>query len=191
MTLQQTNGATGRTPKVTPYAANSIFDRLIQVASSIGTLWIAVLMFVIVADVIGRNFLDRPITGVAEFAARSIVAIVSLQLAAAIRSGRMLRSDTVLQVLWRRAPRLGRTLEVTYALVGAATFAVLTFIAWSEFLESWRTNDYFGTRGVFMVSSWPFHALLLVGSGLATATFFTSAVAFLRGAQPAGSGDHE
>jgi len=170
---------------------NSFFIRVIQFASSIGTLWIALLMFLIVADVIGRNFLDLPITGVAEFASRSIVAIVFLQLAAGIISGRMLRSDTLLQVLWQRVPGLGRTLEVTYSLVGAVIFGVLTSIAWPELLDSWRNNDYFGTRGVFTVASWPFHALLVVGSVLTIFAFIVSALDILRGAQPKGSVDHE
>jgi TRAP-type C4-dicarboxylate transport system permease small subunit len=103
----------------------------------------------------------------------------------------MLRSDTLLQVLWQRAPRLGRTLEVTYSLVGAVIFGVLTSIAWPELLDSWRINDYFGTRGVFTVASWPFHALLVVGSTLTIFAFITSALDILRGAQPKGGVDHE
>ncbi|WP_300553520.1 TRAP transporter small permease [Limnohabitans sp. Rim8] len=185
-----TTQKSARQPKMTQQPHSSFFNRLMQFSSSIGTIWIAFLMFLIVADVIGRNFLDRPITGVAEFASRSIVAIVFLQLAAGITSGRMLRSDTLLQVFWRRAPWLGRTLEVSYSLVGAVTFSVLTFIAWPEFVDSWRNNDYFGTRGVFMVSSWPFHALLVLGSAFTAFAFMASAVAFLRGVQPAGGVDH-
>jgi TRAP-type C4-dicarboxylate transport system permease small subunit len=191
MKFLQTTENSARQPKMTQKYHNSFFNQVIQFASSLGTLWIAFLMFLIVADVIGRNFLNLPITGVAEFASRSIVAIVFLQLAAGIVSGRMLRSDTLLQVLWQRAPRLGLTLEVTYSLVGAVIFGVLTFIAWPELLDSWRNNDYFGTRGVFTVSSWPFHALLVVGSAFTIFAFIASALELLRGAQPRGGVDHE
>ncbi len=75
-----------------------------NVLAAIGTAWIFVLMLLVVADVLGRNFLDAPITGVAEFAARSVASIVFLQLAAAICTGRMTRSDFLLRMLGRRSP---------------------------------------------------------------------------------------
>ena len=52
--------------------------------ASIGTVWTFLLMLLIVADVIGRSFLSLPITGVAEVAGQSVVAIVFLQLGAAV-----------------------------------------------------------------------------------------------------------
>ncbi len=90
---------------VAPESQRHPFRRLANVLAAIGTLWIFFLMFLVVADVVGRNFLDSPITGVAEFAARSVAAIVFLQLAAAILSGKMTRSDFLLRLLARRSPR--------------------------------------------------------------------------------------
>mgnify|MGYP002152415905 CR=1 FL=1 len=42
------------------------------IMSSIGTIGIGALMGLVVADVVGRNFLDAPITGVSEIAARAV-----------------------------------------------------------------------------------------------------------------------
>ena len=75
-----------------------------HVLAAVGTVWIFVLMLLVVADVVGRNFLDAPITGVAEFAARSVASIVFLQLAAAICTGRMTRSDFLLRLIGHRSP---------------------------------------------------------------------------------------
>mgnify|MGYP006902221328 CR=1 FL=1 len=43
--------------------------------ASVGTVWIFLIMALVVADVIGRDFLDSPITGVAEFSSRSVSAL--------------------------------------------------------------------------------------------------------------------
>jgi len=74
------------------------------VLSSIGTVWIAALMFLVVGDVIGRNFMNAPITGVAEIAARSVVAIVFLQVAHAIMQGRLTRADFLIRGIGARLP---------------------------------------------------------------------------------------
>ena len=172
-------------------AVGGILKRLAELLAAIGTLWIFFLMFLIVADVAGRNFLDRPITGVAEFAAHSVVAIVFLQLTAGITSGRMTRSDSLLQLIWRRVPAVGRGLEVLYALVGAVVFAVLAYVAWPELMTAWRGNEFFGVRGVYMVPTWPFRGLLVVGSALAALVYLLMAFALVGGAKPVEGGGHE
>jgi TRAP-type C4-dicarboxylate transport system permease small subunit len=45
--------------------------------ASVGTVWIFLIMALVVADVIGRDFLDSPITGVAEFSSRSSAPLFS------------------------------------------------------------------------------------------------------------------
>jgi len=147
------------------------FQRLANIFAAIGTLWIFFLMLLIVADVVGRNFLDRPITGVAEFAGRSVVAIVFLQLAAAIGSGRMTRSDFLISRVARRQPSLAKALEVLFALTGAFLFAALAVISWPELVAAWRGSEYFGVQGVYMIPLWPFRGLLVIGSALASVAY--------------------
>lgn len=135
-----------------------------NVLAAIGTVWIFGMMLLVVADVVGRNFLNLPITGVAEFAARSVASIVFLQIAAAICAGRMTRSDFLLRILKNKIPRVAQFLEILNVMVGSFLFIALAVIAWPEFSESVSTHEYFGVQGVFTVSTWPFRAIIIVGS---------------------------
>ena len=163
-----------------PGAARQPFRRLLEVLAAIGTVWIFFLMFLVVADVVGRKFLNHPITGVAEFAAQSVSGIVFLHLAAAIAAGRMTRSDFVIRLLAARSPATVRALEVVYALIGALVFAVLVTIAWPEWRSAWTSNEYFGVQGVYMIPTWPFRALLVVGSVTATLAYLMTLPELLR-----------
>ncbi|MBL0917686.1 MAG: TRAP transporter small permease subunit [Hydrogenophaga sp.] len=144
---------------------------LARVLAAIGTVWIFLMMMMVVADVVGRNFLNTPITGVAEFAARSVASIVFLQLAAAICSGRMTRSDFLLRLIGARSLTALRVLEVGNALLGTLLFVALAFIAWPELTQAWTTNEFFGVQGVYTVPTWPFRALIVAGSAVAAAAY--------------------
>jgi TRAP-type C4-dicarboxylate transport system permease small subunit len=161
--------------------------RVPEVLAAIGTLWIFAMMMLVVADVVGRNFLDAPITGVAEFAARSVASIVFLTLAAAICGGRMTRSDFVPRLLGSRAPGLLRTLDVGNALLGAVLFGALAVIGWPELAGSWQSNEYFGVQGVATMAAWPFRALLVGGAAFAALAYLVSIPALLH-QPPAGDG---
>lgn len=142
-----------------------------RVVAAVGTVWIFLMMLLVVADVAGRNFLDRPITGVAEFSARSVASIVFLQLSAAICSGRMTRSDFLLRMIGKRSRFTLGLLEVGNALLGAALLIALAFIAWPEFTQAWGSNEFFGVQGVYTVPTWPFRALIVAGSLMAAGAY--------------------
>jgi TRAP-type C4-dicarboxylate transport system permease small subunit len=146
-------------------------EGIARVLAAVGTVWIFLMMLMVVADVVGRNFLNTPITGVAEFAARSVASIVFLQLAAAICAGRMTRSDFLLRLIGRHSLGALRVLEVLNALLGTLLFAALALIAWPELAEAWRTNEFFGVQGVYTVPTWPFRALIVGGSLVAAAAY--------------------
>ncbi len=143
--------------------------------SAVGTVWIFMLMFLIVADVLGRNFFDHPITGVAEIAGRSIVAIVFLQIASAVASGRMTRADIIIRMVEARAPSLAWIFETVFALVGAAVFLLIAYASWPDFLSAWQTNDFFGVQGLFTIPTWPFRAFIVVGA-IAAAIAYCSTI---------------
>lgn len=148
--------------------------------AAIGTLWILLLMALVVADVLGRNFLDAPITGVAEFAGRSVVAIVYLQLPWAIVSGRMTRAGFLVNILARRAPRVRCALEIIYLLIGVVLFALLAYASWPQFSSAWASGEYFGVRGQFTMVTWPFRGLLVLGSVLALLACLALIPAYVR-----------
>ena len=147
-----------------PAAPRHALEFPANMLSSIGTVWVFLIMALVVADVIGRNFLNQPITGVAEFSARSVGAIVFLQLAAAVCSNRMTRSDFLLNLIGKRSAKAVVALDVFNALMGAGLFAALAWIGWSEFSNSWTSNEFYGVQGVFSVPAWPFRGLLVAGS---------------------------
>lgn len=148
-------------------AARHPLDLPAQALASVGTLWIFIIMCLVVADVIGRDFLNSPITGVAEFSARSVASIVFLQLAAAVCSGRMTRSDFLLNLIGKRSPAAVTVLNVFNVLVGAVLFGALALISWPEFLNSWASGEFYGVQGVYSVPAWPFRGLIVAGSAAA------------------------
>jgi len=155
------------TAPIARHRASGWLDRIADVLSAAGSVWIVALMGLIVADVIGRSFLNAPITGVAEIAARSVAAIVFLQIAAAILQGRLTRADFLLRLVAARSRRLEALLEVLFALAAVAVFAAIVYAAWPRTVSAWGTGEFFGVQGVFTIPLWPFRFILVGGAGLA------------------------
>ncbi len=163
-----------------PPAARHPLELPANLLASVGTVWIFVIMCLVVADVVGRDFLDRPITGVSEFSARSVASIVFLQLAAAICSDRMTRSDFLLNLIGKRSAVAVTVLDSLNALVGAALFAALAFIAWPELRQSLASSEFYGVPGVYSVPAWPFRGLIVGGSVAAALCYLLAIPGILR-----------
>ncbi|HEY5899628.1 MAG TPA: TRAP transporter small permease [Burkholderiales bacterium] len=142
------------------------FEGLLSGLSSVGTLWIFVLMVIINADVVGRSALTRPIPGVAEFVTLSIVGILFLQIGHCLRSGRMTRADGFLNSVKRRWRSAGFGMEAAFALAGAAIFAVLFYGSYPYLLRSWTSGEYAGVEGYVTFPIWPVRLIILIGSAL-------------------------
>jgi TRAP-type C4-dicarboxylate transport system permease small subunit len=141
------------------------FGRLIGVMNAVGTLWIIALMVLINADIFGRNVLSAPIAGVPELASFSIVGIVFLQLAHTLRSGSLTRSDVLLNVLERRAPRVRLGLLGLFHLAGALLLAMIAWKFWPGAVQAWQfpQRHFMGNPGFFMIPQWPLFALMFIG----------------------------
>lgn len=148
-----------------PYGA--VLGSVSAAMSAVGTASIGALMLLIVADVIGRNFLDAPITGVSEIAARAVVAIVFLQVPAAILQLRLTRADFLVRRLQTSSPRLVAGIEALFCLVGAVVFALILWASWPKFLSAWQTAEFFGVQGVWTIPTWPFRGITILGSVVA------------------------
>jgi TRAP-type C4-dicarboxylate transport system permease small subunit len=151
-----------------------------NIVAAIGTIWTFLLMFLIVADVVGRSFLSRPITGVAEIAAHSIVAIVFLQLAAAVHARRMTRADFLIEKLHHDAPGLARGIEAAFLVVGCGIMLMIAYAGWKPLADAFRAGEFFGVRGVFTIPTWPFRAVIVFGAGLAALVFLRQAALEVR-----------
>ena len=154
-------------PRFDESPAGGVLGSAAAVLSSIGTIWIGLLMLLIVADVLGRNFLDAPITGVAELAGHSVVAIVFLQTAAAIMQGRLTRADFLFRRIAKASPAAAGVLESLFCLAGALVFALIVWASWGKAVDAWTGGEFFGVQGVFTIPTWPFRGIIVLGSALA------------------------
>ena len=154
-------------PRFSEAPFGAVLGSVAAIMSSIGTAWIGVLMAIIVADVVGRNFLDAPITGVSEIAARSVVAIVFLQVAAAILQGRLTRADFLIRRIEGSSPRAAALIEALFCLTGAVVFGLILWASWPKFVDAWTTSEFFGVQGVFTTVAWPFRGITVLGSAVA------------------------
>jgi TRAP-type mannitol/chloroaromatic compound transport system permease small subunit len=153
---------------------------LLDGLAAIGTIWTFGLMCLICADVVGRSFLNAPITGVAEVAAHSVVGIVFLQIGATIHNRRMTRADFLIERIQRRAPALGRAIELVFMLLGAAVMGFIAQSAWPGMWNSLAAGEFFGVQGLFTVPTWPFRALIVLGGSAGALAYVALAVAELR-----------
>ena len=136
---------------------------LLDGLAAIGTIWTFGLMVLICADVIGRSFLNAPITGVSEIAAHSVVGIVFLQIGATIHHRRMTRADFLIERIRARAPRAGHLIEAIFCLVGALVMAFIAQAAMPGVWNSLERGEFFGVQGLFTIPTWPFRALIVLG----------------------------
>ncbi len=155
-------------PRLSNAPVGAILGTLAATMSSVGTAWIGALMLLIVADVIGRNLLNAPITGVSEIAARSVVAIVFLQVSAAILQRRLTRADFILHRLEGASPRALSIIEALFSFTGAVIFALIVWASFPKLADAWRTAEFFGVQGVFTIPTWPFRLITVAGSALAS-----------------------
>lgn len=163
---------------VAPFGA--VLGSVAAAMSAVGTAAIGALMILIVADVIGRNFLNVPITGVSEIAARTVVAIVFLQVPAAILQRRLTRADFLVRRIERSSPATVALIETVFCLVGAVVFALILWPSWPKFLESWATGEFFGVQGVWTIPTWPFRGVTVLGAAVAALSALYRATEELR-----------
>lgn len=144
-------------------AAHGLFERLIVGMNALGSVWILFLVLLVTSDAIGRSFFAHPISGVAELTQISIMGIVFLQLADAIRTGRLTRADSMLTLLGSRLSRAASALEGVFFLLGAIYMALGLWGSVPLLTEAWERDSYLGNEGVFTVIVWPIKAITVLG----------------------------
>ena len=140
-----------------------VYSKVLLLLNSAGTVWIFLLMLVIVTDVLGRTLFSKPLPGVPELVSLSIVGIVFLQIAHALRSGRITRVETFSDWLKVRVPRLNFALQAFFSLLGATLFVALYVALEPLFVQAWTNNDYVGVEGYVTYPTWPIRLFMLIG----------------------------
>lgn len=146
-------------------------DRATLAANVCGSLLILGLTMLIGLDVAGRNLADAPISGVPEIVSLSIVAIVFLQVPQSLRSGRMTRSDSLINALSSRAPRIGRAVETVFDIVAIAAVGAIVYATWPILVQAWRRSVFIGAVGDFTAPVWPVKVTIVLGGTLLALQF--------------------
>jgi TRAP-type C4-dicarboxylate transport system permease small subunit len=136
---------------------------LIKVMNALGTLWILGLVVLLNADVIGRNLLGRPILGVPEMLAMSIVGIVFLQLADCVHSGKLTRSELLLGRMEGWTPGGASFAQAVFHLAGLALMLAILAPSYGNFSQALEQGEYFGAIGAFRAPMWPIKLAVFVG----------------------------
>ncbi len=157
-------------------------EAVMALANAAATVWILILMVLLTADVALRNLFGAPIAGVPEMVKFSIVGIVFLQIAHTHRKGEMIRSDGLLGLILKRAPRVGRAMDIFAQLAGVAVSGLLGWAVWPKMVRAFERGEMEGIAGHFQMPVWPFLAIVSIGAFLLALSFVLKAVALALGA---------
>lgn len=141
-----------------------VLEWLVVGLNAAGSVWVFLIMLLVCLDVAMRDFFNAPIPGVPLVITMSLISIVFLQSADALRNGRMTRNEALLGRFLRNRPALGYTLQGLFHLGGAAFCALLVHYTWPLYLKAWRSKAYLGTQGDVTLPEWPFKLLIIVGA---------------------------
>jgi len=159
--------------------AAGLLERVTALASMVGTAGILAIMLLISFDVIGRFAFGRPIAGVPEIVAMSILAIVFLQIADTLARGKLTRSDALIGFLGRRYRRTSLVVDALMHAAGVVLVGILITAFYPLFLRSYGRGETIGTVGQFIAPIWPVHLVVLVGSSLLFLVFVQRTVSLL------------
>lgn len=140
------------------------FGVAVEALNAAGSLLILAAMLLMCADVFMRDLANRPINGVAEMVAASIIVIVFLQLPSTVRHRRMVQADLFIDGFARRHPGPGNLLLAVYHWLGVTMMAVVFYATLPIFRRAWVNDEFFGVQGMFMAPSWPIQFVVLLGT---------------------------
>lgn len=146
-------------------------DGISTAVNALASLWIVVLMLLISADVGGRTVFNRPIIGVNEIVEFSIVAMLFLQVAHALSSGILTRSDAVFGALLKRARRVGLGFSAAFNLCGAILTGIIAWAGVAKTAEAYTGGFFIGIPGFFALPQAPLRAIIVFGTALMALRF--------------------
>jgi C4-dicarboxylate transporter DctM subunit len=157
-----------------------MFAQLVRGMNGAGVVWVFALTFLICADIAGRTVFASPIAGVTEMVSLSLVGCVFLQLAHAVRGGRLMQVEMILGPLSERRPALASDWRVFLLAVSVAVLGLIALGAWPDFVTALRTSEFAGVEGIFKITVWPIKLLVVAGSAVAAIEVARQLVAQVR-----------
>ena len=122
-----------------------------------------VLMVLINVEALGRSAFNKPIIGVIEMIEISIVGIVFMQLADALRRGVLTRSDGLFNQVMARKPAAGHVMGIITHLLGAVFMGLVIRGSVPFLIDAWEKDYYIGVEGMFTAPVWPIALIIVVG----------------------------
>lgn len=166
-TPQQDPDAPDRARRTGTGPVAAAWNLLVDGLGALGTVLIGVLMIIICADVVARNFTGGSLPMISEAGALTLVMIVYLQLATTIRHDRLARTDLFLDAFKRRSPRGAALLMAVFDLTAAAALGVIAWSTVTVLERDFSRGEYIGVTGIATLPTWPFRALILLGISVA------------------------
>jgi TRAP-type C4-dicarboxylate transport system permease small subunit len=148
------------------------YGRLLRGFGLISAVATFVMMLLVVANIVGRYLLNKPVTGTLEFTEALLVLIIFLSLALTQYDGGHIR----VTLLTRRLPkRAARAVNVFCMLLGALFFAWCAYAAWKFAYQSWT----FGEQewGTVVFPLWPVKFVVFAGIAMLAIQFLLDAIA--------------
>ncbi len=136
---------------------------LVDGLAALGTVLIGALMALIAADIAVRNTFGFSLPMVSEAGALTLVLIVYLQLATALRHDRLARAEMLYLPVRERLPRLGAALGAAFDLVGAVMLAIIARATLTILEREIARGEFIGVPGIVTLPTWPFRAVILFG----------------------------
>lgn len=134
--------------------------RSTNVLSTISAFWVLLLCAIFLYDIIGREAFNKPFLGTHEIVGNSIVGILFLELPSSIKSGAMLRTTIVYNVIsdfWRRV------IDSLSYILGIALFTSIILGGWDSMIVGWQIGEIEGA-GAFEVPVYPVRTVIVVFS---------------------------
>lgn len=157
--------------------AGTIFRKLLDRLNLLSSLGIMLLIVLISADVIGRAFFGRPLSGVPEIVRFSVVVMFWLQMAYVLRTGGHLRTTLIFDML----PAAGqRIVHVVNTLAGSAIMAMIVWFGIPELIQSWQINEFEGALPV-RIPVWPIWTAIVACAALTAVQYTLFLTDVLRG----------
>lgn len=135
--------------------------------SYIASFSILLMMLMVGADIGMRFFFNSPIGGVAEIISYLIVTSVFLQFGSTIRGERLIRADFIMASWTANRPALARVAEISYFAIGAFVLLIGFMWLWRDFANAFRSNEFAGSPGAYMIILWPFKLGVIIGCFIA------------------------
>ena len=154
----------GRTLNLKIYMTiNQIFVTISKFASYLAAVWIFVLIFTIMADIVGRTFFQFPLVGVPEIVRNSLVSIAFLLLPWATINKTHIRSTIVVDRVSKNGALVINVIAYT---IGMALFAAIVYVSWPAFVIAFQ-HGHFEGEGALRVPVWPARLAVVIGCFLA------------------------